>query len=299
MDAAAPTNFNALAKLPQVEATVRIVVDTHVDVGDGACLVWVFDPVSVQHLREHWASLENSGIVGYHLHGGLAVAAMHAVCDRDELAASRDAGRPVYELCRYIPYAGVADKFGGLPWGRKECIFDTDAVVIHLGTKIPNKDYCHSFGAYARRVKNLKSGNAAGELFSIELLYEGCMEQVRRLLPELKGRLVEFNGPSWGKGLDTHRELGPEADLTIHMQCMSLCPDEVSTWEAETLEVVERFVGWNEQEWQWVQRKIALRLKAQRLSRLVGRLRIAAAGWQSELRIRRLKRTIGSVDQDF
>jgi hypothetical protein len=174
-----------------------------------------------------------------------------------------------------------------------------DALANLLGTKLPDKDYCGSSNDYAARVKRLKSGSVEGELFTYEVLIEGLVEQVRRLLPTLPGTMVKYNGQTWGKGLDTCRGLGPEADLTIYLQFSSLVPDKVGVWEAEVFEVVDRFVGWDEDKWLWEARKIELRLKAQRLMRLVGRFRLAAAWWQSELRIRRRKRTIGSVDQDF
>ena len=290
MDAAVPTTFEELSKLP-LQAEVRIVVDTLRC--DGAHLI--FGPFTVQQVREHWAALVDSHIVGHHRHGGLAAAALHAICDRDELAASRCTD----ELRRHIPHACATDKFGDSPWGCTSRIFDIDALVKHLGTMIPDEDYCRSFEDYAARVKRLKSGSVEGELFAYEVLIEGIVEQVRRLLPTLPGTMVKYNDQSWGKGLDTRRSLGPEADLTIYLQSLSLVPDKVGVWEAEVFEVVDRFVGWEEDKWLWEERKIVLRLKAQRLMRLVGRLRLAAAWWQSELRIRRRKRTIGSVDQDF
>lgn len=290
MGAAVPTDFEALAKLPR-QAEVRIVADTMRC--DGAHLI--FGPVTVQQLSEHWASLADSRITGHHRYGGLAPAALHAICDRDELAASRCTD----ELRRHIPYAGTLDKFGESPWGCTSRMFDIDALVTHFSKKIPDKDYCRSFKDYAARVKRLKSGSEEGELFAYETLIEGVVEQIRRLLPTLPGKMVKYNGQTWGKGLDTGHALGPEADLTIHLQSFSLAPNKVGVWEAEVFEVVDRFVGWNEDEWLWEERKIVLRLKAQRLMRLVGRFRLAAAWWQSELRIRRRKRTIGSVDQDF
>lgn len=290
MDAAAPTDFGALSKLP-LQAKVRIVVDTMRC--DGAHLI--FGPVSIQQMREHWVALADSHIVGHHRHGGLAPAALHAICDRDELAASRCTDA----LRRDIPYGFATDKFGESPWGCASRIFGIDALVKHLGTKIPDKDYCGSIEDYAARVQRLKSGSVQGELFAYEVLLEGIVEQVRRLLPTLPGKMVKYNGQTWGKGLDTRLALGPEADLTIHLQSFSLAPDKVGVWEAEVFEVVDCFVGWDEDKWLWEERKIELRLKAQRLMRLVGRLRLAAAWWQSELRIRRRKRTIGSVDQDF
>lgn len=290
MHAAVPTDFEALAKLPR-QAEVRIVVDTMRP--DGTHLI--FGPITVQQLSEHWAALAHMRITGHHRHGGLAPAALHAICDRDELAASRCTD----ELRKRIPYAGTLDKFGESPWGCTSRMFDIDALVKHFGTMIPDNDYCGSFEDYAARVKRLKSGSVEGELFAYEVLIEGVVEQVRRLLPTLPGTMVKYNNLSWGKGLDTRHALGPEADLTIHLQSLSLMPDKVGVWEAEVFEVVDRFVGWDEDKWLWEERKIVLRLKAQRLMRLVGRLRFAAAWWQSELRIRRRKRTIGSVDQDF